>query len=67
MLNDNSSLTVPQAARELGLNEETVRRNIRSRRLAATRIGNQYFISKESLGLFLSQYDRRTGRLRSPI
>ncbi len=55
-------LTVPQAARDLKVNEETVRRNIRSGRLEATKMGNQYFISRENLNVFASYYDRRTGK-----
>ena len=56
--------TVPQAASYLTVSEETVRRNIRSKRLKALRRGTQWFIPREVLLLFAGQYDPRTGQLR---
>ena len=60
-------LTVPQAASYLNVSEETVRRNIRSKRLAAFRRGTQWFINQEVLALFANSYDPRTGKIRQLI
>ena len=62
---DVAELTTPEAARYLGVSEETVRRNIRSKRLKAFRRGTQWFINREDLSVFASKYDARTGRIRS--
>ena len=62
---DVVELTTPEAARYLGVSEETVRRNIRSRRLKAFRRGTQWFINSEDLSLFAGKYDAKTGKIRS--
>ena len=56
--------TVPQAATFLQVSEETVRRNIRSRRLKALRRGTQWFIPHDVLVVFASSYDPKTGQIR---
>lgn len=56
-------LTVPQAASYLNVSEETVRRNIRSRRLKALRRGTQWFIPRDILIVFANSYDPKTGKL----
>ena len=56
--------TVPQAASYLRVSEETVRRNIRSRRLKALRRGTQWFIPKDVLIVFSNSYDPKTGKIR---
>jgi len=43
------SLTVPEAARRIDRNPETVRRWIREGRLAAHRVGTQHFVEEEDL------------------
>ena len=59
--------TVPQAASFLRVSEETVRRNIRSKRLAAMRKGTQWFIRHEVLTLFANRYDPKTGKIRQML
>ncbi len=49
VFNREKYLTVPEAARYLQVNEETIRRNVRSGRLKAEKIGNQWFIRKNDL------------------
>ena len=56
--------TVPQAAVYLKVSEETVRRNIRSRRLSAFRRGTQWFIPYDVLAVFANAYEPKTGKLR---
>lgn len=56
--------TVPQAAAYLNVSEETVRRNIRSKRLSALRRGTQWFILRDVLVLFSNSYDPKTGKIK---
>ena len=56
--------TVPQAAAYLNVSEETVRRNIRSKRLSALRRGTQWFILRDVLILFSNSYDPKTGKIK---
>ena len=62
---DTTELTTPEAARYLGVSEETVRRNIRSRRLKAIRRGTQWFIDRQDLSAFAGKYDGKTGKIRT--
>ena len=56
--------TVPQAAAYLNVSEETVRRNIRSKRLRALRRGTQWFVQRDVLVLFANVYDPKTGKIK---
>ena len=49
---------------QLEVSEETVRRNIRSRRLKALRRGTQWFIPHDVLVIFANSYDTKTGQIR---
>ncbi len=42
-------ITVPEAARRLGRNPETIRRWIRSGRLRSERVGTQYLVDERDL------------------
>ena len=59
--------TVPQASAYLGVSEETVRRNIRSKRLKALRRGTQWFIPRDVLVAFAGSYDPKTGNIREVL
>lgn len=63
-MNVPEEFTVPQAATYLNVSEETVRRNIRSKRLSAIRRGTQWFIPYDVLVVFASSYDPKTGQIR---
>ena len=63
-MNMPDELTVPQAASYLNVSEETVRRNIRSKRLRALRRGTQWFIPHDVLVIFANSYDPKTGQIR---
>ena len=63
-MNMPDEFTVPQAASHLNVSEETVRRNIRSKRLKALRRGTQWFIPSDVLVVFANSYDPKTGKIR---
>ena len=63
-MNTPDEFTVPQAASYLNVSEETVRRNIRSKRLTALRRGTQWFIPRDVLVVFANGYDPQTGQIR---
>ena len=63
-MNMPEEFTVPQVAAYLRVSEETVRRNIRSRRLKALRRGTQWFIPHDVLVVFANTYDPKTGQIR---
>ena len=57
----------PQAESYLNVNEETVRRTIRSKRLRALRRGKQWFIPRDVLVVFANSYDPKTGQIRQML
>ena len=59
--------TAPQAAAYLSVSEETVRKNIRSKRLKALRRGTQWFIPRDVLLVFANSYDPKTGKIRQVL
>ena len=63
-MNVPDEFTVPQAATYLNVSEETVRRNIRSKRLKALRRGTQWFIPRDVLVVFANSYDPQTGQIQ---
>ena len=66
-MNTSEEFTVPQAAAHLNVSEETVRRNIRSKRLQALRRGTQWFIPRDVLLVFANSYDPKTGQIRQML
>ncbi len=60
----SNSRSVPQAASILNVSEETVRRNIRSKRLVALRRGTQWFVQHAVLVRFAKNYDPKTGNIK---
>ncbi len=66
-MNMPEEFTVPQAAAYLNVSEETVRRNIRSKRLKALRRGTQWFIPRDVLVIFSNSYDPKTGKIRQVL
>jgi excisionase family DNA binding protein len=51
-------LTVPEAARRVGRNPETVRRWIREGKLVARKVGTQHVIDEDALAAFEPLSDR---------
>jgi excisionase family DNA binding protein len=60
-------VSVRDACHRLGVHEETIRRLVRSGSLKAEKIGNQWFISREELGVFAATYDPKTGKRKRLI
>ena len=58
---------VHEAARRLGIHEESLRRLIRIGTVHATKIGGQWYIDKEELNLFATTYDSNTGKRKRII
>ncbi|MGH3014765.1 MAG: helix-turn-helix domain-containing protein [Gaiellaceae bacterium] len=50
-------LTVPEAAKRIGRNPETVRRWIRSGRLRSQKVGTQHLIDEQDLDAVLDEAD----------
>ena len=54
-----------EAARELGIHPQSLRRLIKQGRVPAAMFGGKYMIAREQLEMFKTNYDRRPGRKRS--
>lgn len=67
MLDLGNYVTVHDAARQIGIHEESLRRLLRLGSLPGLKIGQQWFIDKEQLALFMTTYDVRTGKRRQLI
>lgn len=63
-MNELDEYSVPQVASILNVSQETVRRNIRSKRLVALRRGTQWFVRHEVLEGFAKNYDPKTGKIK---
>jgi excisionase family DNA binding protein len=61
MLDLSAYVTVSEAAEELSVHPETVRRLLRQDRLPGSKAGNTWFIAKGDLSHFKASYDPRTG------
>lgn len=57
---EKNLVTVAEIAEELGLNQETVRRAIRDRKLPARKIGNMLFVEAHDLRAYKRQRAART-------
>lgn len=60
----DSYIHIPEAAKCLGIHEESLRRLLRIGTLRGRKIGGQWFIDREELAIFASSYDAKTGKGR---
>ena len=67
MIDLHNYVSVREAARQIGIHEESLRRLLRQGSPRATKLGGQWFISREQLSLFTSTYDAKTGKRRQLI
>ena len=59
-------LDIVEAARELNIHPQSMRRLIKQGRVPARLYGGKYLIEQDQLLMFKSNYDPRPGRKRSP-
>lgn len=57
-----SYIRIPEAAKRLGIHEESLRRLLRIGTLRGRKIGGQWFIDREELATFASSYEAKTGK-----
>jgi len=62
MMDLQNYINVREAARQIGIHEESLRRLLRQGSPPGVKIGGQWFIDKERLALFTGTYDARTGK-----
>jgi excisionase family DNA binding protein len=62
MIDLQSFVNVRDAARQIGIHEESLRRLLRQGSPPGEKIGGQWFINKEELALFATTYNARTGK-----
>lgn len=62
MIDLENFVGVHEAAKRLGIHEESVRRLIRIGTIPATKIGGQWYIDREDLAIFANTYDAKTGK-----
>jgi excisionase family DNA binding protein len=67
MIDLQSYVNVRDAAKQIGIHEESLRRLLRQGSPNGAKIGGQWFISKEQLALFATTYNARTGKRRRLI
>ena len=60
-------INVREAARQVGIHEESLRRLLRLGSPPGVKIGGQWFIRKDQLTLFTATYDAKTGMRRQLI
>ena len=58
-------LDIVEAARELGIHPQSIRRLIKQQRLPARMYGGKYLIDRDQLQIFKANYNPRPGRKRS--
>ena len=67
MIELHDYINVREAARQIGIHEESLRRLLRLGSPPAVKIGSQWFIRKEHLVLFAATYNAKTGKRRHLI
>lgn len=60
-------ISIREAARRLGIHEESLRRIVRIGTLPARKLGGQWYIDKEQFNAFVATYDSKTGKRRRMI
>jgi len=67
MIDLQSFVNVREAAKQIGIHEESLRRLLRQGSTPGMKIGGQWFIRREQLALFTTTYDAKTGKRRKLI
>ena len=67
MIDLNDYLSVREAAKILGIHEESLRRIIRIGTLPSEKLGGQWYINKDQLNIFAHTYDATSGKRKKMI
>jgi len=67
MVNLQDSINIHEAAKQLHIHEESLRRLIRIGTLPAEKIGGQWFILRDQFAIFANTYNSKTGKRRKII
>ena len=67
MIDLGNFVNTREAAKRLGIHEESLRRIIRIGTLPAEKIGGQWYIDKEQFNMFAATYDAKTGKRKHMI
>ena len=67
MIDLSKYIDTREAAKRLGIHEESLRRIIRIGTLPAEKIGGQWYIDKDKLNVFASAYDTKSGKRKQMI
>ena len=67
MIDLHGYINVREAAKQIGIHEESLRRLLRMGSTPGMKIGGQWFIRREQLALFAATYDAKTGKRRHLI
>ena len=67
MVDLSNYINTREAAKRLGIHEESLRRIIRIGTLPAEKIGGQWYIEKDKLNIFKNSYNTKSGRRKSMI
>jgi excisionase family DNA binding protein len=67
MIDLSNYINTREAAKRLGIHEESLRRIIRIGTLSAEKIGGQWYIDKDKLNVFASAYDTKSGKRKKMI
>lgn len=67
MIDLGNYINTREAAKRLGIHEESLRRIIRIGTLPAEKIGGQWYIEKDKFNIFKASYNTKSGRRKSMI
>lgn len=67
MIDLSDYINTREAAKRLGIHEESLRRIIRIGTLPAEKLGGQWYIDKDKLNVFISTYETKSGKRKKMI
>ena len=67
MIDLSNYINIREAAKRLGIHEESLRRIIRIGTLPAEKLGGQWYIDKDKLNIFRSTYTTKSGKRKKMI
>jgi len=67
MIDLSNYINTREAAKRLGIHEESLRRIIRIGTLPAEKVGGQWYIDKDQLNIFAAIYNTKSGKRKKMI